>query len=981
MSAVKRIVTVFTIVGAAFGVFAETSLDYVKDGLVAQWDGIENADVGRHEPSPTVWKDLVGGLEITIPAWVTVETNAFYSESSTDATRPYPTIASIPGLGDSVTIEVVGQRVRWRAADDYGNLQYLIRSPYGSVGYRLNASNGAYYHLASGGQNPGIYNLSTAGLDVTGVHTYSALVNRLTGESNTVKADGMDYWWTQNGSLELPTEWVFFNAKRADVRIFAIRVYSRRLTDVEIEKNAEVDHLRFVEGKTGGFWSEIINVGTNRADVVWQASADMTSPVAARFVSGLKPDLSDGVVRELGSFARDAVVTAAVAFVRGATTYWRIETEDADGRIDRSGSRLMPLFAFDSREYATAGLVAQWDGIENAGRGVRSPAPTVWKDLVGSNDITLPDWVRVVENGFESIGSTAARTYPTLASIPGLEGDDATVEVAARCIRWTDTGDVHQTQPVARGPWGAFGYRNNLGNGFYAFLPPGANDTSKMLIYNSTPAGVRVADCQTLSICSTRNSLTAKNVLNIGGSPVPMTLDGNGSPTDLPTGWTFFNNARTDIGFYAIRIYNRRLSARELAMNAWTDRLRLAGVVDETQVLTLQVRYDGEGASCRTGYACWPIPDETCRCEAENSVPDGDFASICVGWTLMVETDYEVWSEEARGVGCQMSYQPDGRRRRLVWHTVRSRTLPSEYVWLDCLEAHGNQMIDTGYSPHSKTVSHVSVRFSGSFSADASTVRTILGTPLNADGLQYACNFGGTATGNREMYFWTRYSYAKGGNPEIKNITFDASRTLERHTISIFLKDGGVEYAGVGGSCNKRAADQTQPETVRLCGGDNPFTGYETMYLYGATFFDDTTLRRDFVPVRSVATGARGLYDYVTGEFRTNIVAGAEDFTGAAVGIHVDGDPLRLGEPSIPYGVALPTAGTLFELSETNVVKTTGQKLCVKSIARYAFDETTGRWTFAERTRGSSVTATYTGAAVRYVLEWRPRGGLAIVVR
>ena len=35
---------------------------YVQDGLVAMWDGIENAGWGVHDPNATVWKDLVGGI-------------------------------------------------------------------------------------------------------------------------------------------------------------------------------------------------------------------------------------------------------------------------------------------------------------------------------------------------------------------------------------------------------------------------------------------------------------------------------------------------------------------------------------------------------------------------------------------------------------------------------------------------------------------------------------------------------------------------------------------------------------------------------------------------------------------------------------------------------------------------------------------------------------------------------------------------------
>ena len=37
-----------------------TVKDYVQDGLVAMWDGIENAGLGVHDPNATTWKDLSG---------------------------------------------------------------------------------------------------------------------------------------------------------------------------------------------------------------------------------------------------------------------------------------------------------------------------------------------------------------------------------------------------------------------------------------------------------------------------------------------------------------------------------------------------------------------------------------------------------------------------------------------------------------------------------------------------------------------------------------------------------------------------------------------------------------------------------------------------------------------------------------------------------------------------------------------------------
>lgn len=63
-------------IGARVGAWAKsgggvpTARDYVQAGLVAMWDGIENAGWGVHDPNATVWKDLIGGVELKcLPAF------------------------------------------------------------------------------------------------------------------------------------------------------------------------------------------------------------------------------------------------------------------------------------------------------------------------------------------------------------------------------------------------------------------------------------------------------------------------------------------------------------------------------------------------------------------------------------------------------------------------------------------------------------------------------------------------------------------------------------------------------------------------------------------------------------------------------------------------------------------------------------------------------------------------------------------------
>jgi hypothetical protein len=484
------------------------------------------------------------------------------------------------------------------------------------------------------------------------------------------------------------------------------------------------------------------------------------------------------------------------------------------------------------------------------------------------------------------------------------------------------------------------------------------------------------------------------------GSPDTLFADGSQIPhrTDGYTKWNTTGDTTT-IGtraskekshfmgsIYAIRLYNRHLSDREIIGNEWVDQMRMTGNAGDNPLATLHVEFDGAGASVREGYYCWPVPGETYTCRADYSVPNGEYQSLCVGWTRYVETSADVWEEEAHGTTCEASYLPDARCRRLVFHTANWRDFPSGYARLESLVANGNQLIDTGYYPNYHTYCVIDLKFTGSTYHNTGTLSPF-GAPA-VDGLIFSVNFGSGANDGETLFFWTRYNYATGGDGEICKMTTTANTLKNRSSLVIHMTDGGALYGNKLIGIKKRTEDQVQPTTFRLFGLTAPFTGYDSMTIYGTKLGErvgtDTTYQRDLVPARSIETGQRGLYDYVTGGFFTNIVENAaEDFAGdLSAAVYIDGEPSRIGKPTIPYGYAEMESGCEFELAETNTVKTNGHQMYVKSIARYTYNETTGLWEFVERTKRPSIFATYTGEPTKYVLEWASAGsGFFIYVR
>ncbi len=61
-----------------------TALSYIHNGLIAQWDGIDNAGTGTHDASATVWTDLIGArkFELHNTAWQSGQKLKFNGSSS-----------------------------------------------------------------------------------------------------------------------------------------------------------------------------------------------------------------------------------------------------------------------------------------------------------------------------------------------------------------------------------------------------------------------------------------------------------------------------------------------------------------------------------------------------------------------------------------------------------------------------------------------------------------------------------------------------------------------------------------------------------------------------------------------------------------------------------------------------------------------------------------------------------------------------------
>ena len=234
-----------------------TAADYVPDGLVLHYDGIENAGLGLCDLSASIatWKNLAASgaaCDLSLPSFVTPRMNSFLAgvASTTDKTGLFPTIATVPGISNNgtgpITLELVMYNAGWKFTDNYNNLQSLVGTPYGTVGYRFSQWDGHYFQTLATTTQTHLYNMCM-GVSASSPHTYTAQLGIGVADFwvDGANMKGKGKWGTNDYTANRRTDWAFFTNPRADIRVYAIRVYSRALTANERAVNRALDALRF----------------------------------------------------------------------------------------------------------------------------------------------------------------------------------------------------------------------------------------------------------------------------------------------------------------------------------------------------------------------------------------------------------------------------------------------------------------------------------------------------------------------------------------------------------------------------------------------------------------------------------------------------------------------------------------------------------------------------------------------------------------
>lgn len=204
-----------------------TARDYVQDGLIAMWDGIENAGWGVHNPNATEWKDLVGDNDITLVGGVFGDTALICNGTQYGGHND--------NVVNGVQIELVANAK-----------QQKRRCWIASTGQSLSSKYSGFVGWYDRGLCFGLYDTARS-LTLGTAISYSFAVNsNRTFENNALVA-------TESGKSDLTPQAArgicvvvggqMNNPLKCDIH--CLRIYSRALTDEEIAHNYKIDKERF----------------------------------------------------------------------------------------------------------------------------------------------------------------------------------------------------------------------------------------------------------------------------------------------------------------------------------------------------------------------------------------------------------------------------------------------------------------------------------------------------------------------------------------------------------------------------------------------------------------------------------------------------------------------------------------------------------------------------------------------------------------
>lgn len=219
-----------------------TARDYIQDGLVAMWDGIENAGWGVHDPNATVWKDLTGnGYDLPLStATLEVLSNGVRRKS----TVTHSTASKVRWINTpSRTLEIC---VTAPSSISSGSQVLLATTSVGSgtVVPCLVKKGAGYFEWSQQWNSSKIIFKSNITFTLSSSYNYGNTANGyVNGEVQA--ANNTDTWGFSADTISVLGDPRGTNYAPFEYCAHNVRVYNRALTAEEIAYNNNIDKRRF----------------------------------------------------------------------------------------------------------------------------------------------------------------------------------------------------------------------------------------------------------------------------------------------------------------------------------------------------------------------------------------------------------------------------------------------------------------------------------------------------------------------------------------------------------------------------------------------------------------------------------------------------------------------------------------------------------------------------------------------------------------
>lgn len=280
---------------------------YVQRGLVAQYDGIDNAGTGSHDPSATTWKNLAGDSSLDGACDAKLSWNGSNGWTVSGDCKPVTV-----GSGLAAVIAKTNCTVEVACKPSFVNKRFVYFGQYsGSTGYRAisleNTISGKYRlfrtRIASGKSDYNWTDITPAGAANTFVSFSFALANKYPKfyQNGTLEATATSAWGDasdssesviggelQDGSARTGSDFDSTYKVAFNGTYHAFRVYNVTLTAEEIAWNEKLDAVRF----NGADAATTLGEGYSYDAATDTLTASFSPATGTDAADGLKFDLS-----------------------------------------------------------------------------------------------------------------------------------------------------------------------------------------------------------------------------------------------------------------------------------------------------------------------------------------------------------------------------------------------------------------------------------------------------------------------------------------------------------------------------------------------------------------------------------------------------------------------------------------------------------------------------------------------------------------